>query len=279
MEFRPLTDEDVAAPPAWLAAEADLRPDRWRDDCTRAIVGLEGGVPVAVGRIFPSRVHTSRFWTEIVVDPGRRRQGVGTDVAAELARLRPDDRPMCARGSLASAAVLFARSLGARPYQTCPPEQVRTSSAASLAAQGGVVVVAGADVTLEELRRAWTDTYAWAHETWSPVADGFEEPLLAGFDADLDRTHTRVVAGSEIRAAAFVFRGQPHPVVVAECRSRHQPDGLGLLRACVRASLLSLAADGTEEVIFDGHDTDPHFRPLLDELPATGEPFVLLEWD
>lgn len=106
----------------------------------------------------------------------------------------------------------------------------------------------------------------------------FEEHLLAGFDADLDRAHTRVVADPEVRAAAFVFRDQPQPVVVAECRHRREPNGLAILRACVRASLLSLAADGIREIVFDGHDTDPHFRPLLKELPAIGEPFLLLEW-
>ena len=65
---------------------------------------------------------------------------------------------------------------------------------------------------------------------------------------------------------------------LAECRTETEPGGLELLRGCVRASLLSLAGAGIATATFDGHDSDPHFRLLLDELPATGEPFELLEW-
>ena len=243
------------------------------------MVGSDGGATVAVGRIFPGLVHADRYWTEIVVAPDQRRRGHGRDVARHLARLRPDDRWLCARGTASSAAVLFARSLGARDYQTCPPERVNTADAARLATTSvGVVPVPGTEVDPRELRRAWTETYAWVHEGWSPVAPGFAEPLLAGFDADLDLEHTRVVADPRIRAAAFVFHDDPKPVVVAECRSRAEPDGPALLRVCVRDSLLSLAADSVATISFDGHDTDPHFRPLLDELPTSGEPFRLVEW-
>lgn len=65
---------------------------------------------------------------------------------------------------------------------------------------------------------------------------------------------------------------------MAETRTPTEPAGLDLLRACVRDSLLSLAASDITAVTFDGHDTDPHFRPLLDELPTRGEAFELLEW-
>lgn len=161
MELRPLTDRDAAAPPAWLGGDADLRPDRWRDDTTRAVVGLEGGSVVAAGRIFPSRVHASRYWTEVVVVPGRRRHGLGTEVAERLSRLRCDDRPMCARGPESSEAVSFVRSLGARPYQTCPPQDVRTESAASLAADDARFRSPASPSACASWRRAWTDTYAW----------------------------------------------------------------------------------------------------------------------
>lgn len=111
-----------------------------------------------------------------------------------------------------------------------------------------------------------------------PCHTRLRSPLLAGFDDDLDLAHTRVIADPSIRAAAFVFHDNPEPVVVAECRTPDEPAGLDLLRACVRDSLLSLTADNIPAIAFDGHDTDPHFRPLLDELPATGEPLELLDW-
>jgi len=276
VDCRPLTSHDIAAAPDWLE-QADLAPDRWRDESTRAAAGWEGADLIAVGRIFPSRVHLGRYWTEVVVTPGLRRRGHGRQMVVHLAGLRPAPKPLCTRGSSSSEPVSFARHLGARPYQTCPPQQVATADAVRLLGDGPRTLP-GAAIGWEELRRAWADTYAWVHASWSPVAPGFEEPLLAAFGGDLDRTHTRVVATPTIRAAAFVFGDCDPPVVVAECRTPTEPDGLHLVRACVRDSLCSLAEDGVATVTFDGHDTDPHFRPLLEELPTTGESFELLEW-
>lgn len=275
MECRSLAVDDIAAAPPWLEG-VDLRPDRWRDDATRAAAGIEGGDLVAVGRIFTSAVHQSRYWVEVVVAPDRRRLGHGRRLVEHLAGLRTEPKPLCTRGYVSSEAVLFARSLGARPYQTCPPQRVATADTAGLSATGPVTLT-GRDVSQEELERAWTDTYAWVHASWSPVAPGFEGPLLAEFGRDLDLAHTRVVVDSTVRAAAFVFGDGDEPVVVAECRTADEPQGRDLLRACVRDSLAALAADGFATVTFDGHDSDPFFRPLLAELPTTGERFELLE--
>ncbi len=276
MECRPLTESDIAGAPDWLQ-QVDLRPDRWRGESTRAVGGWEDTELVAVGRIFTSRAHISRYWTEMVVAPAVRRRGLGRQMVTHLAGLRPGPKPLCTRGYVSSETVSFARHLGARPYQTCPPQQVATADAARLLA-GGPVTLAGSVLEPGELRRAWTDIYAWVHASWSPVAPAFEEPALAGFTDDLDLTHTRVVATPTIRAAAFIFHDNPYPVVVAECRTPHEPAGRDLLRACVRDALVSLADDGVISASFDGHDSDPHFRPLLDELPTTGERFELLEW-
>lgn len=279
MKVRPATALDVAAAPKWLDG-VDLRPDGWRDRWTRAVVGVDivTDAPLAVGRIFTDRVHDGRFWTEIVVAPHLRRRGHGTRIARHLATLRPDLRPMCDRGFVGSERTLFCRSLGARPYQTCPPGHVLTTDAASLAASTSVRTQRGVDVGIAELRKAWVDLYTWMHEDWSPVAALFQEPLLNDFE-DVDLVHTRVVvADGEVRAGAFVFPDEPAPGVVAECRTRTEPHGLPLLRACVRDSLLALSASDIKVVDFDGHDADPHFRPLLREIPASGDPFELLEW-
>ena len=277
MEVRPLTVDDVAAAPTWLEG-AGLLPDRWRDASTRAVAGWEGPDLVAVGRIFTSSVHPGRYCTEVVVAPERRRRGLGREMADQLLGLRSEPKPLCTRGYVSSEPVLFARSLGARPYQTCPPQQVATADGAQLAATGPATQP-GSAVGLEELQEAWVEIYAWVHAGWSPVSAAFERPLLASFAKDLDLTQTRVVASSTIQAAAFVFHDDQQPVVVAECRTPTEPAGLDLLRACVRDSLLSLANQGVSTITFDGHDTDPHFRPMLDELPTTGEAFELLEWN
>ncbi|XAS75737.1 GNAT family N-acetyltransferase [Dermatophilaceae bacterium Sec6.4] len=280
MKIRPATAVDVATAPDWLEG-VDLRPDRWRDQWTRAAVGFDAETKalLAVGRIFTSRVHDDRYWTEIMVAPPLRRRGHGTRIAEHLATLRPDPWPMCDRGFVGTERVLFSRSLGALPYQTCPPEHVRTADAAGLATSGAVQTQRGTDVGINELRRAWVDLYAWMHADWSPVAAGFEESLLEDFQ-DVDLVHTRVVVvDGQIRAGAFVFPDEPHPVVVAECRTRTETNGLMLLRACVRDSLLSLSVSNVTDVDFDGHDTDRHFRPLLQEIPASGTAFELLEWN
>ena len=276
VDIRLATDRDVVAAPDWLGG-VDLRPDRWRDDATRAVVGLENGMVVAVGRIFTSRVHDDRYRVEIMVAPQCRRRGYGRSIAGSLSDLRADSKPLCSRGFVSSASARFARRLGAHAYQTCPPERVLTRDGSRLV-RSNVPTVRGVDVVPDEVRAAWTEIYEWMHADWAPVAPGFEVPLLAEFADELDLVHTRVVREGHIRAAAFVFADTPEPVVVAECRTRHEPDGLMLLRACVRDALLSLAEDGVGAITFDGHDTDPHFRPLLDELPVTGEAFELLEW-
>ena len=187
-------------------------------------------------------------------------------------------RSRSARAVTSPPSLSCLRGPWARPYQTCPPQQVATADGARLAATGPATRP-GSAVGLTELTRAWVDIYAWVHADWSPVSAGFEQPLLADFANDLDPIHTRVAATSTIQAAAFVFHDDERPVVVAECRTPTEPAGLDLLRACVRDSLLSLANQGISTITFDGHDTNPHFRPLLDELPTTGQAFELLEWN
>ena len=277
MDLRPATALDVVAAPDWLDG-VDLRPDRWRDRATRAVVARDGEQVVAAGRIFTDRIHPGRYWVEVMVDPQARGRAHGRRVAEHLATLRVEDKPMCTRGHVSSDAVRFARRLGAKPYRTCPPQQVRTADAGSLPSPS-VMTVRGVYVEMAEMSLAWTDVYRWMHADWAPVAAGTEPLVLSGFGDELDLEHTTVVVDrGVVRAAAFVFADGPEPLVVAECRTRHEPAGLMLLRACVRDSLLTLAAAGIATITFDGHDSDPHFRPLLDELPVSGEAFVLLEW-
>lgn len=276
VDCRPLSTVEIDAAPTGITTD-DLLPDRWRDNSTRAAGGWLNGELVAVGRIYTSRIHASRYWTDIDVAPDHRGRGHGRQMVDHLAGLRAEPKPLCTRGYVSSETIRFAKHLGASPYQTCPPQQVPTMAFAHLAA-GTTRTVSGAAVDRAELGRAWVDTYDWVHASWAPVRPGSEHLIRAEL-SDVDLTHTRVVATPTIRAAAYVFADPTGTVVVAECRTATEPGGLDLLRACVRDSLSSLAAAGITEVAFDGHDTDPHFRRLLDELPATGEAFELLEWD
>lgn len=129
MHIRPATEGDVAMAPDWLEG-VDLRPDRWRDQWTRAVVGFDAGANalLAVGRIFTSRVHDDRYWTEIMVAPHLRRRGHGKRIAEHLATLRPDLRPMCDRGFVGSERVLFSLAASVRTrikralLSTCAPQ-------------------------------------------------------------------------------------------------------------------------------------------------------------
>lgn len=186
MECRLLTESDIAAAPDWLD-QVDLR--RTAGGMTRPALLLAGRA--AVGRIFASRVHTSRYWTAVVVAPEACRRGYGRQMVTHLAGLRPEPKPLCTRGYISSDGVLFSRSLGAQPYQTCPPQAVETADAVRLSV-GEPPTLPGSAVGWEELQQAWVDIYAWVHASWSPVAPGFEESLLVGFTDDLDLAHTRV---------------------------------------------------------------------------------------
>ena len=276
VDCRPLSAVEIDAVSTGITGD-DLLPDRWRDDSTRAAGVWLNGELIAVGRIHTSRIHASRYWTDIEVALDHRGRGHGRQMVDHLAGLRAEPKPLCTRGYVSSEAIAFARHLGARPYQTCPPQQVPTQAFTHLAA-GTTPTVSGAAVDRADLGQAWVDTYDWVHHSWSPVRPGSEHLVLDEL-ADVDLTHTRVVATPTIRAAAYVFADPTETVIVAECRTATEPGGLDLLRACVRDSLRSLAAAGITDVTFDGHDTDPHFRPLLNELPATGEAFELVEWD
>ena len=64
-----------------------------------------------------------------------------------------------------------------------------------------------------------------------------------------------------MRALAAVYRDEDPPVVCAETTAPDVRDGERLVEGCLCFALDALAAQGVDEVRFDGHVTDPHFLP------------------
>ena len=275
MQFRELRQEDLSTN-AWTSP-IELRPDRWRDDHTRSAVAVDGRDVVAAGMIWTSRVHGDRYWVDIVVDPTRRREGIGTALFAHLSGLRKDDLAFMTRGYVDEERLAFADALGATTIQVVPPAVIDVAGRVALRPYDAVVP--GREVPWSHLLEANAATYEWIHASWSPVAEGFAEALSEGLedDLDLDATSVAVEASGRIRTVAMAYNDVVPPVITAETVARDEPEGERLVEACVRRALDVFAGRGVGEVEFDGHVSDPHFLPVWARLNPRGRWFRLVE--
>ena len=276
VHFRPLADDDLAVPPSWWA-DRSLARDRWRDDETRSAVVVDGGEIVAAGAIWLSRLHEDRFWLEIVVDPERRRRGIGTALTQHLSTLRSRDLPFMARGYVDDESMHFADALGARTIQTVPPARASLDTLTELRTHPGVQPLTGADSS--RIESAYAELYRWTHETWSPVRAGFETSLAEGLwdELDVEASALAVDESGRIRALALTFRDTDPALIVAETIARNEPEGEHLVEGCIRRAMTILAHRGLTMVDFDGHVSDPHFLPALSRLRPAGRWFRLVE--
>lgn len=275
MEFAPLTDEMIADAPEWMRA-IELRADGWRGPETRAFVGREGSDMVAVGVMWTSRVHDSRYWVEIVVDPARRRRGLGTAMFRGLSARRHRPIPFTARGYIDSTQVAFARSLGATVVQTVPPATIRTANYARLRAQPDVM--AATSIAVQQLAAAQAAFYDWTHASWSPVATDFAGALNESLEHELDFDATSLIVDEhgEPLAMTLVWNETP-PVITGETMREDVPGGERLIEACLNRSLAVLHERGIDTAEMDGHVTDPHLAPVWSRLGAEGTDFIILE--
>jgi GNAT superfamily N-acetyltransferase len=276
VEFRPLTDTDLATAPDWFG-EIELRADGWRDATTRSAVAVADDRIVAAGIIWTSRAHDDRFWIDIVVDPAHRRCGVGTAMHAHLSHLRARGIPFMTRGFADEPRLAFAYVLGGHTIQVVPPTRISVENRSVLRSDPRVVA-AGA-VPFADVLHAHSDMYAWIHRSWSPVAAGFEDAVNHGLDEDLDREASAVAldADGRVTAIAAVYRDSERPLLCAETTCPDEPGGERLVEGCVRFALDVLAARGVQRVDFDGHVSDPHFLPNWAKLAPTGRWFLLVE--
>ena len=274
---RPLVQDDLDGGPPWLS-EIVLRADRWRDEHTRSLIVVDGETPVAAGLIWTSRVHGDRYWTSVVVDPARRRQGIGRRLVTELARLRPRLLPLMGRGFAGSPEIAFADALGARTIQVVLPMGVDVDRRDKLR-EATSETTAGSAVGLDALGAAWASAYEWTHADWSPVAAGFAEPLLEGLadEVDLEATSVALDGGGSVLALCVAFVDGEVPVLCGETALRTTPNGERLVESCLRRTLDVLAGRGVTTVEMDGHVSDPHWLPAWIRLEPTGRWFRLVE--
>ncbi len=273
--FRPLTGDDLDAAPPWFA-QIELRADRWRDADTRAAVAVLDGEVVAAGVLFTSRAHVDRYWVDIVVDPARRRRGLGRAMLAHLTALRGRGIPLMTRGYVDEERIAFAFAVGARTIQIVPPSTVSTAGRDALRPHPAVVPAAA--LPFAQVLSAHADMYEWIHRSWSPVSPGFAEVVNAGLDDELDRqaSAVAVVDGRPVALAA-VYRDVDPPIVCAETTRPDVADGERLVEGCLRHALDTMADRGAARVEFDGHVSDPHLMPNWAKLAPSGRWFLLVE--
>ncbi len=275
---RPLTAAALAAVPSWAHELADLRPDRWRDDTTRAVLVFadeQDTEPIGLGRIWTSRVHPSHYWFEVVIAPDHRGRGWGRWLVGQLRELRVTPTPMRCRGFVGTTAWGFGRALGATTVQVVPPVRIDLGQRELLPRDERVV---GADqVTGEQVCRAWAELYEWTHRGWSEVGEGFAAALTEDLLEELDLAASSVAldAHGQIAAMALVFDDDP-VTICAETTAPDTAQGEHLVGACLARSLDLLA--GRDAVVeFDGHVSDPHFLPHWVALSPSGPWFTLMD--
>lgn len=276
MKFRPLRADDLPGP-EWMG-EVELRPDGWRDEHTRSAVLIDSDRVVAVGIIWTSRVHGDRYWVEVVVDPNRRREGLGTAMLEHLAELRHAPLAFQTRGYVDEDRLAFADALGARTIQIVPPALIDVGN--RIALRPHPFVRPAITVSWDQLLSANARIYEWTHASWSPVGESFAAALSEGLEEeiDLEATHVAIDDGA-IRAMTVAYHDSEPPIVTAEATSPDDPDGERLVEGCVRATLDVFASRGVSAVEFDGHVSDPHFHPVWVRLGPTGRWFRIVEVD
>ncbi|WP_420111108.1 GNAT family N-acetyltransferase [Pseudactinotalea sp.] len=279
MFVRPLAQADLDAGPFWFSS-IELRADGWRDQHTRSLIALDGQVPVGAGLIWTSRVHGARYWVAVVVDPERRRQGIGTALVRELARLRAQPLALMTRGFVGSPELAFADALGARTIQVVPPMHVDVARRDALH-EATPETVPGSAVGLESLGPAWASAYEWSHAEWSPTAPNFAGALLEGLEdeVDLEATSIALDGGGSVVALCVAFTDGDVPVLCGETTQRDTLNGEQLVASCLRRTLDVLAERGVNAVEMDGHVSDPHWLPAWIQLEPTGGWFRLVEID
>lgn len=258
-------------------------------------VAEEGGEIIGYAYSFLSQMHPTRYWAEVVVQEGLRRQGIGSALALKLAKSRRHNHPFYVRLPLGDDVLEWIYRIGGRVFQTSPPMALSLHSRANLnwlaglgETSAGIHVVGATELTNDQSLEAFLKTYRWRHSGWmEPPAD---QLVAAIHGPDLrENMHPEISSfavrgeGSEqeIVAGAWCFATDRSLVdATAETIDRNDPSGADALAACVRRSALSARRAGFETLRFEGLETDVHLAPLIAQAPAvTGTPTLWIEYD
>lgn len=297
IQIRPYTVEDQDAIEGLLDAESDRlwvaqghrlhgEPrggDRWRQTWVAEIAGQTIGA-VTVAR---NRVHPGRYSLAVEVGAASRGGGVGRRLVEHARGLTPEPLPLAAKLRPSDeAGVALLHRLGGRVYQHCPglcPDPSSTEVlawAANAASNSEIAVRALSDVPGHEWADLWVRQYLWVHHDWSPAAEmplrEIARDLIDNVDPELT---SATVRGSHVNGVSWVFDGHDGTAeVVAETIHRQATHGVAELAGCLARSLAKLAEAGVGKAEIDGHVSDPHLQPVLNEFPnVPREPLDLVE--
>ncbi|CAN5707725.1 hypothetical protein BH24ACT15_BH24ACT15_33470 [soil metagenome] len=163
---------------------------------------------------------------------------------------------------------------GATAYQVVPPSLVDCTDPANAAWAASAETHPPAltnlvDVAPEVVLDLWLRIYTWVHADWSPVHD--PERAREIFDVllhDLDPARSLLATrDGEPTAVAFAFREDETLGVVCEAVDPAAPAARSDVTSCLRAVVDGARKAGWPAVLFDGHVTDRHFYPALQEIP------------
>lgn len=265
--------DGITAPPS------DADDPGWRRSLAAADMdGLQLGV-VTVS----AAPATNSYFFEVMVSPGQRRRGIGTQLAAgaqELLRRTDPAAPLLGRAMPSHPhRERFLRHLGATPFITCPMPRVdATETAVQSWIDGQPIPVVIKLVPLSAVDKvtvaaAWADYFTWAHQpfgqvntnavpdTWTSLRDGLDLELSV---IAKDSQTGRIRGFSLVRPDVWDGR----TFIVCETTHPDDPDAMPILRAALAASLRGLAGRGATRIEIEGHSTDLHLPHLADELPA-----------
>jgi len=284
MEIRPTTPEDLER----LDFSYRHRyADGWRPNGSSFVAVIDGRI-VGIVHSCPNRIHPTRDLLLGYVVPEYRRRGIATALVTEV-RTRAATM-LSVKAYPGTDDHRFVTSLGATPYQTCPPMTVDTSRADVIewAQRHHGEVACGTKFTTDDVAEFLLTEYEVTHASWSPTAprEDLDDWLVPELMNDLDLSRSYFVSDDGRIVAGCVVYGEPPLNIYGDNRGgtiemcgpapfpEHPRSRVGLA-ACMAEALLE--ADGSL-VGFDGHVTDRHFYPLLLTIPGvTGRTLELLE--
>lgn len=277
---------DAESDPFWVAQGHPMHgPDvsdapRFR----RTPVAFGGDRLVGAATVCSNRIHGGRLSCAVDVAARDRGRGVGRALLAAVRALAPAT-PVAAKVRPGTPAHHFTAAHGAVIYQRCPGIQLDPRHdavqrwAAGCSAQNPVRTSSLAGMSRPQVAAAFMEQYQWVHEAWSPVTDvaalaeaaAFE---AAGIDADLS---SAAWLAKDLVATVFAFRdGRNQLDVVAETQQRHHSNARPALAAALARTLANAAKHEITQVTFDGHTSDPHLEPLLQQMPHNSQHPLLL---
>lgn len=251
------------------------------------LVAEDASGVIGVATFYENRYHPGRYPATVEVRPDCRGRGVGRRLTQALLDRRPAPAPLEVKLRDANTAAMgFAQAVGMQRFQHCPVPTLNPADELITSWERGVPIPDGAEFLpigespAEATAAALVDQYEWVHERWSPMGDRkVIMELWLDYLAEADhQLSTIAVVDGRVAAVSLISLGSDTAEINVETTTRDEPNGTELVAACLARSIAQLDDAGVRSAELDGHDDDPHLRPVLDSMPSlTYDPVTLLE--